>query len=91
VEAERTRGRLESQVKESGAIEQRIAQAEKESQDLGCGWRRSARSPSHQKQRGALEEQIAQARGPHAGDQPAARSLQAKVRERERPSKPAGR
>ena len=30
VEAERTRGRLESQVKESGAIEQRIAQAEKE-------------------------------------------------------------
>ena len=27
VEAERTRGRLEAQVKESGAIEQRIAQA----------------------------------------------------------------
>ena len=35
MEAERTRGRLESQVKESGAIEQRIAQAEKESQELG--------------------------------------------------------
>ena len=35
VEAERTRGRLASQVKESGAIEQRIAQAEKESQELG--------------------------------------------------------
>src|SRR6185369_9142442 len=34
VEAERTRGRLESQVKESGAIGQRISQAEKESQDL---------------------------------------------------------
>src|SRR5262249_16377848 len=35
VEAERTRGRLESQVKESATIEQRIAQAEKESQELG--------------------------------------------------------
>ena len=35
MEAERTRGRLESQVKESGAIEQRIAQDEKESQELG--------------------------------------------------------
>jgi chromosome segregation protein len=35
VEAVRTRGRLESQVKESGAIEQRIAQAETESQELG--------------------------------------------------------
>src|SRR5262252_8088696 len=34
VEAERTRGRLASQVKESGAIEQRIAQAEKESAEL---------------------------------------------------------
>src|SRR4029077_17594818 len=35
VDAERTRGRLESQVKESGSIEQRIAQNEKDTQDLG--------------------------------------------------------
>ena len=35
VEAERTRGRLESQVKESGTIELRIAHNENESQELG--------------------------------------------------------
>jgi chromosome segregation protein len=34
IELERARGRLASQVKESGAIEQRIAQGEKEAQDL---------------------------------------------------------
>ena len=34
VETERTRGRLESQVKESGAIEQRIAQDENETREL---------------------------------------------------------
>src|SRR3989440_9561021 len=35
LEAERTRGRLESQVKEIGVIEQRIAQSERDSQELG--------------------------------------------------------
>ena len=35
VEAERTRGRLESQVKESGAIEQRIVQGETETREIG--------------------------------------------------------
>ncbi|MGZ3327138.1 MAG: hypothetical protein ACXU85_08240, partial [Xanthobacteraceae bacterium] len=34
VEAERTRGRLEAQVRESGAIEERIAQGEREVQEL---------------------------------------------------------
>jgi chromosome segregation protein len=34
VEAERTRGRLEAQVRETGAIEERIAQGERESQEL---------------------------------------------------------
>ena len=34
VEAERTRGRLEAQVRETGAIEERMAQSERESQEL---------------------------------------------------------
>ncbi len=34
VEAERTRGRLEAQVRETGAIEERIAQGEREAQEL---------------------------------------------------------
>ncbi len=50
VEAERTRGRLESQVRESGAIEQRIAQAEDESRELGASL-------------GALDREIATHRG----------------------------
>ena len=75
VEAERTRGRLESQVKESGAIEQRIAQAEKESQDL------AARLDTlDRRDRGSQEERLDELEAtdgavarPHARDQPAAR------------------
>ena len=75
MEAERTRGRLDSQVKESGAIEQRIAQAEKESQELGV--RLDALDQEiagHKKNLDALEAQIAQSRDRMIGDQPAARS-----------------
>ena len=86
MEAERTRGRLESQVKEAGAIEQRIAQAEKESQESG----RAA---------GALDGEIAahqttvdsaggarspQARGRMLEINQQREALQASVRERER-------
>ena len=85
VEATRTRGRLESQVKESGAMEQRIAQAEKESQDLGV--RLDALDQEiagHQKNVEALEEQIAQARGRMQEINLQRESLQARVREREK-------
>jgi len=85
VEAERTRGRLESQVKESGAIEQRIAHNEKESQELGvrldaldqeiAGYRKTV---------SALEEQIGQARDFMREINQQRETLQAKVREREK-------
>jgi chromosome segregation protein len=84
LEAERTRGRLASQVKESGAIEQRIAQAEKESQDLGL--RLDALDQeiaAHQKNVDGLEELIAQARGRMQEINQQRENLQARVRERE--------
>jgi chromosome segregation protein len=85
VEAERTRGRLESQVKESGAIEQRIAQAEKESQELGV-WldKLDAEIGGHKQNVEALEAQIAQARDRMLEINQQRESLQAKVREREK-------
>ena len=66
VEAERTRGRLESQVKESGAIEQRIAQAEKESQELGArlerAGRRDRRPPAQRRRRSKRRSREARGR-----------------------------
>jgi len=85
VELTRTRGRLESQVRESGAMEQRIAQAEKESQDLGL--RVDALDQEiavHRKNVELFEEQIAQARGRMQEINLQRESLQAKVREREK-------
>ena len=84
LEAERTRGRLESQVKESGAIEQRIAQAENESRELGL--RLGALDQeiaAHRKNVEVLEEQIAQSRGRMAEINRQRESLQARVIERE--------
>ena len=84
LEAERTRGRLQSQVKESAAIEQNIGQAEKESQELEQ--RLDALDQeigTHQDSVGALEEQIAQARAGMQEINLQRESLQAKVRERE--------
>jgi chromosome segregation protein len=84
VEAERTRGRLESQVKESGAIEQRIAQAENESRELSL--RLGALDQEiagHQKNVEVLEEQIAQSRGRMAQINQQRESLQTRVVERE--------
>jgi chromosome segregation protein len=85
LEAERTRGRLESQVKESGAIEQRIAHSEKESQELEA--RLNALDEEiggHQKTVEALEAQIAQARERMMETNQQREQLQIKVRERER-------
>ena len=85
VEAERTRGRLASQVKESGSIEQRIAQNEKETQELGV--RLDALDEEiggHKKNVEALEAQIAQARERMTEINQQREALQLKVRERER-------
>jgi chromosome segregation protein len=85
VEAVRTRGRLESQVKESGAIEQRIAQAEKESQELGV--RLDALDleiGAHRKSLDELEGQTSQSRARMLEINQQREQLQAKVRERER-------
>ena len=85
VEATRTRGKLESQVRESGAMEQRIAQAEKESQDLGARLEvLDQEIAAHQKNVATFEEQIAQARGRMQEINLQRESLQAKVREREK-------
>lgn len=85
VDAERTRGRLASQVKESGAIEQRIAQNEKETQDLGG--RLDALDEEiggHKKNVEELEAQISQARERMTEINQQREGLQVKVRERER-------
>jgi chromosome segregation protein len=85
VETERTRGRLESQVKESGAIEQRIVQAEKESQELDVRLGLiAAELDKHQQQVAALEQQIGQSRDRMLEKNRLREELQAAVREREK-------
>jgi chromosome segregation protein len=85
VEAERTRGRLESQVKESGAIEQRIAENEKESQELGVRLDALDREiAGYQETVSGLEAQIAQARDLMREINQQRETLQAKVRDREK-------
>src|ERR1019366_3345082 len=85
VEAERTRGRLGSQGKESGSIEQRIAQNEKDTQELGL--RLDALDEEiggHKENVEALEAQIATARERMTEINQQREGLQLKVRERER-------
>ncbi len=85
VETERTRGRLESQVKESGAIEQRIVQAEKESQELDVRLGLiAAELDKHQQQVAGLEQQIAESRDRMVEKNRLREELQAAVREREK-------
>ncbi len=85
VDVERTRGRLASQVKESGAIEQRIAQAEKESQDLGVRLEALDQEiAAHKKNLDALEAQTTQSRDRMLEINQQREALQGKVRERER-------
>ncbi len=85
VEAERTRGRLESQVKESGAIEQRIAQAEKESQELGLRLDSLDQEiAGHRRNLDALDAQTSRSRERMNEINQQREALQAKVRERER-------
>ncbi len=85
VEAERTKGRLASQVKESGAIEQRIAQAEKESQELGVRLDSlDLEIGAHRKNLDELEAQTSRSRDRMLEINQQREGLQAKVRERER-------
>jgi len=84
VEVERTRGRLESQVKESGAIEQRIGQAERESQELDLRLQTlEGEIAAHRQTLAELERQIALARERMMQKNQQREALQARLRERE--------
>ena len=85
VEVERTRGRLASQVKESGAIEQRIVQAEKESQELGVRLEKlESEIGDHQASLRAIEEQTGDTRSRMLEINQRREALQVRLREREK-------
>ena len=85
VEAERTRGKLASQVRESGAIEERIAQSENETQSLSQRLAALETEIAAQKQNvEALEDDIANARTRMTEITQQREALQSQVRERER-------
>jgi chromosome segregation protein len=85
VEAERTKGRLESQVRESGAIEQRMIQAERESQELGARLEVLEREiVTHRKNLEELEAQTARSRERMLEINQQRETLQSRVRDRER-------
>jgi chromosome segregation protein len=85
VDAERTRGRLEAQVKESGAIEQRIAQAESESQELDQRLGRlQAELEAHGGAVQELERQISGARERLIEKNRRREDLQTRLRDREK-------
>ena len=85
IEAVRTRGRLESQVKESGAIEQRIAQGETETREIGV--RLGALDEeiaAHRQSVDLLEGQIGEARTRMMEMNQQREALQARMLEREK-------
>jgi len=85
VESERTRGRLESQVKEIGVTEQRIGANETESQELGGRLDALDREiAAHQQTVADLEGQIGQARDRMREINQQRETLQTQVREREK-------
>ena len=85
VEAERTRGRLASQAKESGAIEQRIAAAEKQNQELAARLEQlDAEIVAHKATIDGLEGQTAQTRDRMTEINQQRAALQGKLREREK-------
>jgi chromosome segregation protein len=85
VEATRTRGRLEAQVRESGAIEQRITQGEKDSQDLELRLTKlDEEIGAHRKTVAELENRIAGTRERMLEINQQRESMQAKMREREK-------
>ena len=85
VEAERTRGRLEAQVKESGAIEQRIAQGETETREIGVRLGALGEEiAGHRQSVGLLEGQIGEARARMLEINQQREALQTKMQERQK-------
>jgi len=85
IEAERIRGRLDSQAKQAGAIEQRIALSEKESQELAARLEvLDGEIAAHRTAFEALEAEIAETRGRMLEINRQREALQARVRDRER-------
>ena len=85
VEAERTRGRLEAQVRETGAIEERITQGEREVQELEA---RSGELAGERDTHGAAVEefdrQISAARERMIGKNEAREAMQTRLTEQEK-------
>jgi chromosome segregation protein len=85
VEAERTRGKLEAQVKESGAIETRMTRNEGESQELENRLQQvDAERATLRESLQELEQQITQSRNQMLAKNNERESLQNRVREQER-------
>ncbi len=85
VEAERTRGKLESQVRESGAIEGRMARNEGESQELDNRLQQiDAERAQLRETTAVLERQIAESRALLLARNQTREALQTKVREHEK-------
>ena len=85
VEAERTRGKLDAQVKQSGSIEQRIGEQEKESQELGLRLDAlEAEIANHRASLESLEAEISKTRDRMLEINRQRESLQLKMIEREK-------
>src|SRR5579872_1888528 len=85
VEAERTRGRLEAQVRETGVIEERLAQGEREAQELESrGGELTVERDTHAAAASELNQQIAAARARMLEKNQAREDLQARVRAQEK-------
>ena len=85
VEAERTRGRLEAQVRETGAIEERITQGEREVQELeGRSGELAAERDTHGAAAGEFERQISGARERMLEKNTARENLETRLTEQEK-------
>jgi chromosome segregation protein len=85
VEAERTRGRLEAQVRETGAIEQRMGQGEREVQELEArSGELTGERDAHTASVDGLDRQIGMARERMTEKNQARETLQARLRDQER-------
>ncbi len=85
IEAERVRGQLSAQVKESGSIEQRITQAETETRELGLRIDRlNEEIAAHRKNLDGLEAQTLQSRTRMQEINQQRDGLQNRLREREK-------
>jgi len=85
VEAERTRGRLEAQVRETAAIEERIAQGERESQELEArAGILTGERDTHTATAAELDQQITAARERMLEKNQAREDLQSRVEQQEK-------